>query len=244
MQTRSGSAHSHRLAAVLLGGLFASHAARADVTITLVGQWGGPTRAVAVFGDLAYVGFGPALLILDIRDPAAPRLVGRTAALPGMVHGVAIADGCAYLASGEAGLQIVNVATPAEPVLVGSYDTSRWAENVAVAGNFAFVADGDGGFYVINVANPADPVWTGGYPTNGFAWGVAVAGPGSPKTWNPPGHGRYDDRQVAFRVSLRLEELACISAVFGTRCASARCFSSRSARRRAAGRTRPRSSAA
>ncbi|MCX6376827.1 MAG: hypothetical protein NTU88_12480, partial [Armatimonadetes bacterium] len=35
----------------------------------LVGQWGGPSYAVAISGSKAYVGVGPRLFVLDISNP-------------------------------------------------------------------------------------------------------------------------------------------------------------------------------
>ena len=40
-----------------------------------------------------------------------------------------------------AGLRVINVANPANPVEVGFYDTPGYAEGVAIAGSTAYVAD-------------------------------------------------------------------------------------------------------
>ena len=71
--------------------------------ISLVGQIGGATYAVAVAGHYAYVGVGPRLVILDVADPSHPILVGQTAPLPGVVEGVAVVGNIAYIAAGTAG---------------------------------------------------------------------------------------------------------------------------------------------
>ena len=44
-----------------------------------------------------------------------------------------------------AGLQVIDVSNPANPLRVGGYDTSGYAWGVAVVGNYAYVADGDAG---------------------------------------------------------------------------------------------------
>ena len=71
-------------ALMVLGLLLSPHALRAQISqnMLLVGQIGGLTYAVAVQGGYAYVGVGPRLVILDIRNPARPTLVGQTAVLP------------------------------------------------------------------------------------------------------------------------------------------------------------------
>jgi len=49
---------------------------------------------------------------------------------------------------GEAGLQVIDVSNPADPVRLGGYDTSGSAQAVAVAGNRICVADWEKGLKV------------------------------------------------------------------------------------------------
>jgi hypothetical protein len=55
---------------------------------------------------------------------------------------VAVSGGVAYVADDTAGLQIINVSNPANPVRLGGCDTPGDAGGVAVAGNRIYVADG------------------------------------------------------------------------------------------------------
>jgi len=80
--------------------------------VSLVGQIGGDTRAMAVKGDYAYVGIGPRLVILNIIDPFLPTLAGQTAVLPGIVEDVVVVGNYAYVADGGAGLRIFDVSLP------------------------------------------------------------------------------------------------------------------------------------
>ena len=95
---------------------------------------------------------------------------------------MAVAGSYAYVADGKSGLRVINVANPAAPVEVGSYDTPGYADGVAVAGSYAYVADWGDGLRVINVANPAAPVEVGVYDTPGAprAWRWRAATPTSP----------------------------------------------------------------
>ncbi len=52
---------------------------------------------------------GPRLVVLDISNPAKPRVVGQTGVLPGVVRDVAVSGGYAYVADGEAGLLILQI---------------------------------------------------------------------------------------------------------------------------------------
>ncbi len=66
----------------------------------LLGQIGGSAYAVAVEGNIAYLGQGPRLITLDVSQPSAPRLMGMSEVLrSGPVRGVHVADGYAYVAT-------------------------------------------------------------------------------------------------------------------------------------------------
>ncbi|TAN46355.1 MAG: hypothetical protein EPN21_20685, partial [Methylococcaceae bacterium] len=88
---------------------------------------------------------------------------------------VAISGNYAYVADNSAGLQVINISTPASPTLEGSYDT--WsAGGVAVSGNYAYVGDASDGLRVINISTPASLFQAGILNTSGSARGVAVSG--------------------------------------------------------------------
>jgi hypothetical protein len=152
--------------------------------VELVSQIGGRINAVAGEGAYAYVGSGPRLVILNISDPTHPTVVGQTAVLPGVVQAVVVAGDpstgsgrrYAYLAAGEGGLRIVNIANPTAPTQVGFYATPGQARDVAVVGHYAYLADESSGLHIIDVANPALPTQVGFYGTPGSAYGVVVAG--------------------------------------------------------------------
>jgi hypothetical protein len=90
---------------------------------------------------------------------------------------VAIEDTLAYVADGNSGLQIVNVADPSEPHLVGSVNTPGFAADVFVEGTRAYVADKDGGLQIVGVEEPEQPYQIGSYGDWGSAWAVEVHWP-------------------------------------------------------------------
>jgi hypothetical protein len=69
------------------------------------------------------------------------------------------------VASEYGGLQILNVANPASPTLLGTCDTPSYAHSVAVSGTLAYVTDINSGLHVIDVSNPAIPTLLGSYDT-------------------------------------------------------------------------------
>jgi hypothetical protein len=142
--------------------------------VELIGQVGGPTYAVAVQGNYAYIGVGPRLVILDIADPAHPIPVGQTPVLPDVVKGITVVGNYAYVANASAGLRIVNIANPVAPIEVSFWDTPDIAERVAIAGQYAYVADSSSGLRIIDIRNPMAPVEVGAYDTPGTAIDVVV----------------------------------------------------------------------
>ena len=69
----------------------------------------------------------------------------------------------AYVAYGEAGLQVIDVTNPAAPVILGSLNTPLVARGVDVSGFYAVVADDGtpGAVRIVDVSNPTAPVITG-----------------------------------------------------------------------------------
>ncbi|MHB1036756.1 MAG: Ig-like domain-containing protein [Pirellulales bacterium] len=94
----------------------------------------------------------------------------------GVAYDVAIVGTLAYVADGNAGLQILDIANPAAPIRLGGYDTAGSAFDVVVSGTRAYVTDQSAGLVILDVSNPAAPAPLGGYDTLGSARGVAVAG--------------------------------------------------------------------
>ena len=88
----------------------------------------------------------------------------------GQANALQVVGNYAYFAAGTAGLQVIDVSNPVNPVRVGGYDTIGTAEEVHVVGDHAFVAEG--GLRVIDVSNPAKPVRVGAVETSGHAEGV------------------------------------------------------------------------
>jgi hypothetical protein len=97
-------------------------------------------------------------------------------AIPGFANNVDVSGNFAYVAAGNAGLQVVNVANRNAPVVVASLDTPGNANDIRIVGNVAYVADGVSGLQVINVTNPGAPALLGSFDTAGDAWDVVVTG--------------------------------------------------------------------
>ncbi|MCP4581537.1 MAG: hypothetical protein GY839_07940 [candidate division Zixibacteria bacterium] len=84
---------------------------------------------------------------------------------PGQAQGIFIAGDLAYIADGEAGLQIIDISDKANPALTGNYATSDKAHDVYVENDFAYIAADHAGLEIIDITDPANPVFTGEYDT-------------------------------------------------------------------------------
>ncbi len=142
----------------------------------VVGQIGGPTQAVAVQGNHAYVGVGLRLVVLDVSNPSTPTEVGSTTPFPYFIEDAVVSGTLAYVAAGGAGLRVVDISSPANPVEVGAWDSPGYAEGVAVAGNTVYLADGPYGLWTVDVSDPAHPHKVGSAYDMNYAFEVVVSG--------------------------------------------------------------------
>jgi hypothetical protein len=111
----------------------------------------------------------------DVSDPSAPRVLG-TARLPSSPWGVRADGHLVYVADGDSGLRIFDVAKPAAPKEVGRWPTRDGSNGLDVALPYAFVAD-NSGLEVVDVSDPSAPTLAGWLDTPGASQGVKVDGP-------------------------------------------------------------------
>jgi photosystem II stability/assembly factor-like uncharacterized protein len=152
------------------------------INLELVSQVGGQSFAVAVEGKTAFLGVGPRLVALDISNPNAPRVVGQSDVLPGVIQDIAISNSQALVAAGDAGLLILDISSRTRPREIASVRKSASVWRVAVQGSRAYVAQGkraegvgEGSVGVIDIANPAEPRLVGSLEMPGWIHAVAVA---------------------------------------------------------------------
>ena len=148
----------------------------------------GDAQDVVVRGTLAYVADGASgLQVIDVANPAAPRIVG-TIVLPGsqVAKGVDVTpDRRLAAVATSTGLRLVNVSSPANPVLLGQVSTGA-PRDVTLNGNVAYVADYSSGFVTVDISNTVSPLVLSQIPNqnggllfdiglaNGFAFGADV----------------------------------------------------------------------
>jgi hypothetical protein len=96
--------------------------------------------------------------------------------IPGYANSVRLRGDYAFVAAGDAGLQILDVSDRTAPFIAGALDTNGNANDVKVVANTAYVADGPAGLQIIDITHPASPVLLGTVDTPGDAQSVAIAG--------------------------------------------------------------------
>jgi len=105
---------------------------------------------------------------LDLRHVA--RLLGFT----GGIYSLTLDGSRLFVCHQGGGMSIVDVSDPANPSILGTYNSPGAATGVAVSGPIAYLADGESGLQVVDVSDTANPRRIGGFNTPGYATRVAV----------------------------------------------------------------------
>ena len=118
-------------------------------------------RAVAVQFQYAFVTDDEGLKVVDIADPARPRLIPEAAISLRHAQRFYLARTYAYVADGEDGLAVIDITRPRKPRLLNLYnaggalnDTRAVQVGSISASEFALVADGKNGLRVIQLISP------------------------------------------------------------------------------------------
>jgi hypothetical protein len=129
-------------------------------------------RDVDARGTIAYVAGGPeGLLVYDLAEPTRPMPVSRLEGIEArrlVWHRERL-----YVVSSKS-LQIIDVSNPANPVLLGVYESAH-IEDVAAAGPYAYLAEGYKGLTVLDVTRPERP-FAVSTCSEVYAVGLAVTG--------------------------------------------------------------------
>lgn len=94
----------------------------------------------------------------------------------GVLHSIALDGTLAYLANGYRGVQVLDLADPLRPKLIGSLRTPGIAWKITLAGGLAYLAAKEGGVQVIDISDPRDLRIIGAVETGGVALDIVVAG--------------------------------------------------------------------
>lgn len=112
-------------------------------------------------GKLVYVACPEGLNIVDVADPAHPRILGHNNSNMGEVKRFALKGSTAYLACG-ASLSVLDISDPTSPTQIGFYKHAApgsWGfiRQVKLQGDRAYVQNDDYGLEVLDISEPAQP---------------------------------------------------------------------------------------
>jgi len=143
-------------------------------TATMLRQIGGAFGPVALVGDLAYVGVGNSLVILEVSEPSAVTVVGQTAPLADSVLHLRVKLPYVYVSAWRDGFVVYDVSAPAQPKVVGR-DRKTEARGFDIAGDLLYLTTGRGGLRVFDASDPAKLREVGSFRT-GEAYDAALVG--------------------------------------------------------------------
>jgi hypothetical protein len=153
-------------------------AGKSKVRLTLVGRLprkpGGQAGLMTLHGKHVFLVTEAGLQVVDVTNPAAPRVVGSYRPKD-FLGPVAVAGDHAYVVENDKLLRVLDVSNPAQPRVVGSSKLPGPVRGLAVAGKHLFVSLGDS-LRVLEVSNPARPKEVGVCGNLEFAGRVTVAG--------------------------------------------------------------------
>jgi len=121
---------------------------------------------IVVDGQYAYVVtlLGHRFLVVDISDPAHPRLVGEIAGRSGAgelnePHAIRVSGTYAYVSSlGNDTLSVIDISNAANPILVSSINTADHPQDIEIQGNYLYIAAAtDSAIEIIDITNPLQP---------------------------------------------------------------------------------------
>lgn len=113
----------------------------------------GPGMDVVRDGDNLFMLQERNLVILSIKNPGQPVLVGKLQDV-GNLRQIVVRNDVAYITAREDGLFVVDVADRSAPNLLSHYDSIEFATGIDVQGQYAFVAQRWFGVEIIDVSNP------------------------------------------------------------------------------------------
>jgi len=157
-----------------------------EVKLDVAEQIGGYSLAVALDQGRVYLGIGPRVVVLDDAFPLTePMPIGQSDVLPGIVQDIYLVNNLAYVAAGEVGLIVLDVADPSNIRVLGTASTPGDAQSVVVGheDGLVYVASGgqlgpwEGGtLSIVDVSMPDMPVQVASVEMPGFAHRVALIG--------------------------------------------------------------------
>lgn len=109
--------------------------------------------------NLAFVGFGNPVYILDLNNGLFPVLSAIN--VNGNSH-IEARNNLVYITNSD-GLHIWNIADPANPFWVSTTPTRNLSSDFVIAGDYLYAAERSSGFDIVDISDPENPFTAGSY---------------------------------------------------------------------------------
>ena len=113
----------------------------------------GPGMDVIREGEYLYMLQQRNLVIISIKDPAKPTVVGKLEKV-GNLRQIEVCNDIAYITARSDGLFVVDVSDKTAPKLISHYDSIEFATGIAIEGQYAFIAQRWFGVEIVDISNP------------------------------------------------------------------------------------------
>ncbi len=133
------------------------------------------TDLIFVDNVLYVIGKEGLLTLIDVSDPAYPVILGTNESL-GYPESIALYNNYAIVASGGAGLRIIDLSNTAALREVSYIYTNGYAYDIQIVDTLAYIACGEAGLSIFDLSNPLAPKEIGNTNTPGIAQAVEVVG--------------------------------------------------------------------
>lgn len=142
--------------------------------ITLLSRIGDARNfGLLIENNIAYVGGGCYVYILDISDNAKPILLSKTITLD-QIGDIKKVNNHLFIANASAGLTIMDISDLNSPQIVGNCATKTRSYRLCISNNFIFLSDVFYGFIVIDASDIHKPFEVADYYSEGFGEGLRV----------------------------------------------------------------------
>lgn len=123
--------------------------------VKMISQIGGLFHAVDIQDGYAYVGEGRVLVVIDVHNPNAPLAIARTASFENEISSIT-ADGDRLYLTDSLNLWILDISSPVDPQILGTYPALAGIYSPYPVGNILYVTSGEG-LLSLDVSNPQQP---------------------------------------------------------------------------------------
>ena len=138
-----------------------------DVYYDYLNSIGGSDNLFYLSGQLAFLGRGHQLVILDVSAPSHPVLL-TSVNLPAPPEFLVVRDGYGFLALGNAGIGVLDLRQPAQAYLLYRLPLTGFSRHVLLSDQAAFVSS-EQALYVLDISQPASPQMLSSIPM--YAYG-------------------------------------------------------------------------